>query len=153
MGGNIKKSKNNVQRVAQQIGISTSTAWKICHDDLSLPYKMQLSQPLSEDRIMSYYAFVKEYEAGLEEIWGVLNVTCFSNGEHFHLDGYTNKQNIQFWASENPRLTTSNPFQSVIVQCALSRVRICTPMFFDDTFTVVYCSLLSDEFFPFPDGI
>jgi hypothetical protein len=51
----------SVRRLVQQIGVSTSTAWKICRDDLSLfSYKMQLSQPLSEDRIGRRYAFARQ---------------------------------------------------------------------------------------------
>jgi predicted DNA-binding transcriptional regulator AlpA len=33
-----------VRRLAQETGVSASTAWKICRDDLLFPYKMQLSQ-------------------------------------------------------------------------------------------------------------
>jgi predicted DNA-binding transcriptional regulator AlpA len=39
-----RSPRKSVRRLAQQIGASTSTAWRVCRDDLSLfPYKMQLS--------------------------------------------------------------------------------------------------------------
>jgi hypothetical protein len=42
-----KSPRKGVGCLAQHIGISTSTAWNICCDDLSLfLYKMQLSQPM-----------------------------------------------------------------------------------------------------------
>jgi hypothetical protein len=85
----------NVRRLAQQIGVSTSTAWKICRHDLSLfSYKMQLSQPLSEDGIGRRYAFTRQCAALLEGNPGVLNVTWFSDEAHLHLDGCINKQHV-----------------------------------------------------------
>jgi hypothetical protein len=88
-----------VQHLAQKSGVSTSTAWKICPDDLSLiPCKMQLSQLLSEDGKARRYAFAKKYGALLEDNPGVLNVTRSSDEAHFRLS-----------ASGNPVLTVANP--------------------------------------------
>jgi hypothetical protein len=63
-GANNKKSKKkSVQHLAQQIGVSTSSEWEICHDDLLLfPYKMQLSQPLS--RLEQYDITLLQQSAG-----------------------------------------------------------------------------------------
>jgi hypothetical protein len=38
-----------------------------------------------------------------------LNVAWLSDDAHFHFDRYVNKQNIWFWASEDPRLAVANP--------------------------------------------
>jgi hypothetical protein len=116
---------------------------------------MQVSQPLSEDGIARRYAFAREYVALLEDNPGVLDVTWFSDKAHFHFDGYINKQNVPFWASENPRLTVANPLhpERVKVWCALSSVGIFRPMFIHGTITSdVHVSLLSDEFVPFLMG-
>ena len=32
---------------------------------------------------------------------------CFTDEAHFHLNGYINKQNYQFWRSENPNVSIS----------------------------------------------
>jgi hypothetical protein len=64
-----------IRRLAQYIGVSTRTTRKICRDDLSFPYKMQLNQPLSEDRIEKRYVFAREYGTLLEDNPGVLNIT------------------------------------------------------------------------------
>ena len=38
-----------------------------------------------------------------EEKQQTLNNVCFSDEVHFHLDGgVVNKQNVRFWATENP---------------------------------------------------
>jgi hypothetical protein len=73
-----RSTRKCVRHLAQQIeiGVSTRRAWKNCRDDLLLfPYKMQLSQPLSEDGIARRHAVAREYGALLEETPGVLNVT------------------------------------------------------------------------------
>jgi hypothetical protein len=91
----------------------------------------------------------------LEDNSGVLNVAWFSDEVHIHLDGYVNKQNIQFWASENPWLTVANPLhpERVTVWCALLIVGIFGPLIIDGAVSSdVYLSLLSDEFFPFLMG-
>lgn len=59
--------------------VSTCAAWKICRDDLSLfPYKMQVSQPLSEDGMSKCCAF-EEYRTLLQDNPRVFNgvLVCF----------------------------------------------------------------------------
>jgi hypothetical protein len=102
-----------MKRLAQQIEVSTSTARKICRDDLSMfPYKIELNQPLPEDGIRRPYAIAREFEALLEDNLGIMNVAWVSNEACFHLDGYINKQNVRLLASENPRLIVANSLHS-----------------------------------------
>lgn len=86
--------------------------------------KVQLSQSLSDDGITRRIA--REYGPLLEGNPGPLNATWFSDEAHFHVDGYINKQNVRFWASQNPRLTVVNQLHSerVTVWCALSSIEI-----------------------------
>jgi hypothetical protein len=81
-------------RLAQQIGDSNNSAWKICRDDLSFPYNMQRSQPLSEDGKARRYAFVRTCGALLEDNRATLNVTRFSVEAYFQLDCCTNKKKM-----------------------------------------------------------
>jgi hypothetical protein len=75
--------------IAQQTGVSTCSAWKICRDDLPLfPCRMQLTPPLSEDGIVRHSAFAREYRSQLEDSPGVLNVTLFSDEAHSKMDAY-----------------------------------------------------------------
>jgi hypothetical protein len=98
---------------------------------------MQLTQPLSEDEIARRYAFARRHAVLLEDSSGVLNVTWFSDEAHFHLDGYVNKKNVRFWASENLRLTVANPVhpERLILWYALSNIGIFGTMFISGTAT------------------
>jgi hypothetical protein len=56
-----------VRHLAQQIGFSTTAAWKISRDDLLLlPYKMQPCQPLWEYGIVRHEASGREFGALLD---------------------------------------------------------------------------------------
>jgi hypothetical protein len=72
--------------------------------------------------------------------------------QNFHMDGYINKYNVLFWASEDSRLTVANPLhpERFTGWCALSNVLMFGPVFIDGAVTFdVYVSFLSDEFVPF----
>jgi hypothetical protein len=109
MGGRNKKPKKKCVSLAQRIEVSSSTAWKICRDDLSLyQYKMQVSKPL-EDGIMRLYTFATEYGALLEGSPRMLHVTWFSAEVHFYLDSYIGKKYLVM-GLKNPKL----PFHCIL---------------------------------------
>lgn len=63
----------------QQNETSTSTAWEICHDGLPLsPYRMQLSQPLSETE-QRRVTLCEGVRNATEDNPGVLDVTWSSD--------------------------------------------------------------------------
>jgi hypothetical protein len=108
---------------------------------------MQLSQPLSEDGIVRCYSSAREYRGLLEDSPRVLNVVLFPIETHFPLDGYINKQRIQFRALENPGFTFANPMlpEGITVWCAFSSIRTFGPIFINGAVTCdVYVSMLSD---------
>ena len=53
---------------------------------------------------------------------------------YFHLDGYVNKQNARFWASENPKVVHQRPLHAakVTAWCDITCSRIVGPSFFED---------------------
>ena len=61
-----------------------------------------------------------------------------SDEAHFHLNGTVNKQNFQYWASENPCELHQPPLHSpqVTVWCVLGKCGIFGPFFFEETATV-----------------
>jgi len=62
-----------------------------------------------------------------------------SDEAHFHLNGFVNKQNCQFWAAENPLELHHRPLHSskVTVWCSVLKVGIVGPYFFEDWETAV----------------
>ena len=63
------------------------------------------------------------------------DLTLIINNEaHFHLNGTVNRQNLQYWASENPREIHQRPLRSpkVTVWCGLGKCGIFGPFFFEE---------------------
>ena len=58
----------------------------------------------------------------------------FSDEAHFHLSGHVNKQNMRFWASQQPYKHTQRPLtqEKVMVWCALGKGGIFGQYFFED---------------------
>jgi hypothetical protein len=102
---------------------------------------MKLSQLLSVDGMVRCYASAREYRGLVEDSPRVSNVILFPIETHIHLDGYINKQSIQFWALENPSFTIVNPVhpEGVTVRCALLSIRTFGSMFIDGAFTCYVC--------------
>jgi hypothetical protein len=104
--GSNKKYKIKCADFSAEICISTITARKICCDDLLFPYKMKRCRPLWEDGTATRYEALRSAAGGQS---GCLQCHWTSDEAHFFLDGYTDKQNVRFLASENPRIIIANP--------------------------------------------
>jgi hypothetical protein len=59
------------------------------------------------------YAFAREYGVLLEGSSCILHVTWVSNEANIHFNGYVNKKNVRFGASENQRLAAANPLHVI----------------------------------------
>jgi hypothetical protein len=83
----------------------------------------------------------------MEDSPGVLKVSWLPDEAHFHLYGFTNKQNALFCTSENPWVTSCicNPPQPkrLRVQSSVSNAENISPVLMDDTvISGVYLSML-----------
>lgn len=61
----------------------------------------------------------------------LFNNMLFSDEAHFHINGYTNKQNCRYWSCENPNCKSEKPLHShkVTVWAAMSAHGIIGPRF------------------------
>ena len=80
----------------------------------------------------------------------------FNDEAHFHLLGSVNKQNMRYWSPENFRELHQRPLRAlrVTVWCALSRVGIIGPWFFEKNEQAVsvtsdrYVNMINECFLP-----
>lgn len=138
------------RRIAQQVGLKRQSTLNIMKKLLNLfPYKIQVYQALQEKDFERRLRFgntmcnmIDEKRFDIGKIW-------FSDEAHFHLEGFVNKQNWRFWASENPYFMTQKPLHSkkLTVWCAISSYGIIGPVFIKGSVTgESYLSLLQEEF-------
>ena len=108
---------------------------RVIHNDLKLfPYKVQILQKQTDVNKRERVEFCQSISERIENNPGVLNLILFSDEAHFHLSGHVNKQNMRFWASQQPHEHTQRPLsqEKVTVWCALGKRGICGPYFFED---------------------
>ena len=99
-----------------------------------LPYKMNICQKLHEGDFERGVAFC-EWFLQKHADNSNFNLTLIMSAEaHFELNRCVNKQNICFWAEENPKETTEISLHSerVTVWCGIHEHRFIVPFFFKD---------------------
>jgi Helix-turn-helix domain (DUF4817) len=142
--------KKSIRRASQQLGLSYGTVRKIVRKFLKLfPDKIQIEKPLKNFDKLRRLNFALMFTTLLTERPEILFTIWFSDEAHFWLDGYVNKQNMRFYATENPHLSISRPLhpQKTTVWCALSAIGIVGPIFIHETVTAdVYRSQILDVF-------
>src|SRR6185437_1012909 len=131
-----KSPKKSVRRASQQLQLSVGTVHTILTKFLKLyPYKIQIEQPLKQNDKLRRLEFAQEFGVFLKDNPTVLNSIWFSDEAHFWLNGYVNKQNMRFWAAEQPNETVCRPLhpQKTTVWCAISSTAIYGPIFIHET--------------------
>lgn len=149
----LKSPHRSAKKHASALGLSDRSVRRILHLDLKFhPYKMAKVQEL----------LPRDQETRVESCRRILDtipVSAFlltSDEAHFHLCGTVNKQNMRYWAPENPHEIHQSPLHSlkVTVWCAVSRFGVIGPYFFEErgqTVTVTsdrYVAMLRDFFQP-----
>lgn len=126
-----RSPKRSSRKQSQALGLSRTTFLRILHKDLNFhPYKIQIVQALKPTDLPARLHFAEtilQHEIDVHNLW-------MSDEAHFHLSGYTNKQNSRYWALENPQELHQHPLhsQKVTVWCAVSSMGIIGPYFFED---------------------
>ena len=122
-------------RHALALGMSPRSLQCIIHDDLKFhPCKIQIVQQLNERNKVARREFGMDFLGRLAAEPKILNNLVMSDEAHFQLSGGVNKQNFQYYASENQRQLHAKPLHSerVTVWCALASFGIIGPYFFKD---------------------
>jgi hypothetical protein len=104
---------------------------RILKSDLNLyPYKMTVLPKLTvqtKHQRMVFAEWAQNNEVSFNNAW-------FSDESHFHLDVVVNKQNVQFWASDNPRVIREKVHHAprITVWVAISIHGPLGPIFFEE---------------------
>jgi hypothetical protein len=83
------------------------------------------SSDVGSERVNFYQTFLQLINQNQEP----LNNLLMSDGAHFHLSGFVNKQNFRYWSATNPTELHERPlyFSKVTVCCAISSFGIIGP--------------------------
>ena len=102
--------RKSIRRLSQEVGISRTTVQRIIHNDLKLfPYKVQILQKQTDANKEERSELCQTINERIENNPGDLGLILFSDQTHFRLSGHVNKQNMRFWASQQPHKYTQRP--------------------------------------------
>lgn len=88
--------KQSINRRAQELGLSSTSTWRILRRDLKLhPYKIQLTQELKPNDHRQRLTFANWALGQLEQDPAFGRNIMFSDEAHFWLNGFVNKQNCR----------------------------------------------------------
>ncbi|PNF24557.1 hypothetical protein B7P43_G05389 [Cryptotermes secundus] len=127
----LRSPRRSARKHVVALDISNRSMCRILHEHLHFhPYKMVFVQELSP---REFHNRITACETLLENLPPDALVS-FSDEAHFHLSGYVNNQNMRYLSSNNPRELHERPLHSdkVTVWCALSRVGVIGPYFFEE---------------------
>jgi hypothetical protein len=85
----------------------------------------------NKHQMMAFAEWAQNNELSVNNLW-------FSGEAHIHLDGVFNKQNVQFWVSENPCVIHEKVHRAprITVWAAVSSHGVLGPIFFGETVNV-----------------
>ena len=94
---------------------------RILHNDLHHPYKIQIGQALNTRTYGARVCFCQEMLDLIGEDKELGNNIWVRDEAHFHVSGFVNKQNFEYWSQANPQALHEKPLhsQKVTVWCAM----------------------------------
>ncbi|XP_053203876.1 uncharacterized protein LOC128388492 [Panonychus citri] len=143
--------KDSIRRAAQVLGLKRESLRVMLKKFLNFhPYKISVHQKLTEAHKAKRVDFSKKvYDAIENGSLGVKKI-IFSDEAHFDLTGYVNKQNMRFWAIENPYYTTNTTAHPIRLTAwaAISRKAIYLTTFTETVTGEFYKQILIRRFYP-----
>ena len=116
----IRSPRRCARRHASELGLGRESVRSILQTDLRYnPYKLQVVQQLNV-RDYARVDFAVRMQAILEENENAIII--MSDEAHFRLNNTLNKQNLHYWAPENPHNIHERPLHSACVTawCAVA---------------------------------
>ena len=111
------------------------TVQRIIHNDLKLfPHKVQILPEQTDANKEERSEFCQTISERIGNNPGYLGLMLFNDEAHFHLSGHVNKQNMRFWASQQPHKHTHQLLsqEKLTLWCAIGKGGIFGPYFFED---------------------
>jgi len=144
---------HSLRKIGQELGISTSSVFRIMKEEKYHPYKIQIVQGLhgeDEDHRKEFCEWVLNKEEGFEK-----NI-IFSDEAIFHLSGHVNRHNTRYWSDSNPHITfeTQQFDPRVMVWCGIHDFKIIGPYFFSGTVNALsYKECLEETLIPYLENV
>jgi len=89
--------RRSISRRSQELGLSATSTWRILRRDLDLhSYKIQLIQELKVNDHRQRHVFADWVLEQLEVNPNFAKQIIFNDEAHFWMNGYVNKQNVEF---------------------------------------------------------
>ena len=127
--------QTSARKHSMRLKISDRSVRRMLSDDLKFhPYKLQMTQELQPTDFKSRKTFAKEMLAMLRDSPDLLKKLIFTDEAHFYLSDFVNRQNMRYWAPDNPNVILQKPLHSpkVTVWCGVGIKGIIGPYFFED---------------------
>lgn len=145
-------SHTSIRKVAQQTQSNKSIVQRVLKLHNYFPYKIKLVQELIGDDFDRRLGYCEEMMRQCDRNDQFLFWTCFSDEATFDMMGSVNRQNMRYWATENPHWMkehhTQYP-QKVNVWAGILCNHIIGPFFIDGNLTAQkYVDLLTDDIVP-----
>lgn len=150
------RMRDNPHSASRQVGsdmnLSHSTVLNVLHRNGFHPYKVILTQELSQDDFDRRVEFCEDMQMRCNNDNMFVKNIVFSDEASFFLNGSVNRQNYRYWATENPRWMQEAHTQyprKVNVWAGIVGNRTLGPYFFDENLNGErYLEFLQHELIP-----
>jgi hypothetical protein len=139
-----RSPQKSTRRASRELQLPQITVSKILRKRLLMkPYKLQLVQALKPEDLAVRYEFCREILARIENDNDLPARFIFSDEATFHIKGKVNRHDVRVWGTENPHVTLEHERDSpkVNVFCAISKMKVCGPLFFGENTVTGNCYL------------
>ncbi|KAJ4444404.1 hypothetical protein ANN_06196 [Periplaneta americana] len=130
-----RSPSRSARRQSTALNLSFTSMCCILHEDLSFhPYKIHIVNHLRDTNKPARLAFCRGLSEVLNADPDILKKLIMSDGAHFHLSRFVNKQNFPYWSEGQPMQVLEQPLHSekVTVWCGISASGIIGPYLFEE---------------------